>query len=470
MFTINRLLALAAILFGLTLLMLLGRLAEILTHYPPSRWINLWSGGQFRADPQDFQSFAAIALRYALLGFVLALFIDRCVNLNWFSLHALYRNRLIRAFLGSARRNPPPPQSVTGNPWSIKGNLLAKLLSVITFFLKNTFGVKAPPGSKSLDENYGVLRSADPFTGFAPWDNIRLAEVWPGRSSQRLFPVINVTLNRTTGKDTARAQRKGEPFTMTPLRCGAAGLRQAGAPPHDGAYAITAKYAAGEQDMGPNDPKNGITLSTAMTISGAAVSPNMGYSSSRFTAFLMTLFNVRLGAWLPNPGMASPKPRSLRRSDPKFAMHWLLKELIGQSDAEDRYVYLSDGGHFDNLGLYEMLRRRCANILVVDAGRDSSYAYTDLGHTLQSALIDLGVQVEFVTQIKTADKQIVDGFHFANVYYPASGDHPECKGKLIYLKPYLPATLPVELQAYHELRPEFPNEPTSNQFFTESDF
>jgi hypothetical protein len=75
----------------------------------------------------------------------------------------------------------------------------------------------------------------------------------------------------------------------------------------------------------------------------------------------------------------------------------ILKELAGRSDDDSQFIYLSDGGHFDNLGLHEMLRRRCSRIVVIDAGRDENYAYADLGRTLQHALIDLRVQINFVT-------------------------------------------------------------------------
>lgn len=205
----------------------------------------------------------------------------------------------------------------------------------------------------------------------------------------------------------------------------------------------------------------------------------MGYNSSPFTAFLMTLFNVRLGAWLPNPGTVDPGDALMARSGPRHAIAPMLNELIGKADTKGKYVYLSDGGHFDNLGLYEMLRRRCSNILVVDSGRDTDYAYADLGHVLQSALIDLGVQVRFRSGIKTDDAQLAGGFHYADIFYPPNQAEDKSsllalkgppRGRLIYLKPYLPDDLPVELLAYHGKRTEFPNETTANQFFTESDF
>ena len=99
-------------------------------------------------------------------------------------------------------------------------------------------------------------------------------------------------------------------------------------------------------------------LSGALTVSGAAVSPNWGYRSSQLTAFVMTLFNVRLGAWLPIPANArtAADPPELAAAMPRNSELALFRELIGRTDATSEAMYLSDGGHFDNLGPYEMLR------------------------------------------------------------------------------------------------------------------
>ena len=298
------------------------------------------------------------------------LLIDNMVNLNWFSMHAVYRNRLVRAFL--ARRG-----GVATRP--------------------------AHPPAAGPDTRPTITRSSIRTTISVLAVSVTISE--PGQGA-RLFPVINVTLNRTRGMDTARAERKADPFIITPLYCGAAVLEKMEDEPKKpyvatkdsaavlektenesipkGAYVATEDYAAGpesDKDSGPLDDRKGISLGTAMALSGAAISPNMGYNSSPFTAFLMTLFNVRLGAWLPNPGyhppscklIGRPGPKFseiIRRPSPKYAVPTLLRELTGQSDIKDEYVYLSDGGHFDNLGLYEMLRRRCRFIFAVDAGRE----------------------------------------------------------------------------------------------------
>ncbi|MBN8898688.1 MAG: hypothetical protein J0H35_10965, partial [Rhodospirillales bacterium] len=202
------------------------------------------------------------------------------VNVNRYSMHAIYRNRLTRAFLGSARQEDRKP---------------------------------------------------DPFTNFDPNDAVPLSTFAPVSGERRLFPVINMTLNFNTGNPAAWAERKALAFTATPLSCGAALLPRPGEriDQPEGVYVPTIGYAGREGPSEPISTTKGLTLATAMTISGAAVSPNWGYHSSPLTAFLMTLFNVRLGAWLPNPATVSGANLSLGR--PVRALDPLLGDLLGRA-------------------------------------------------------------------------------------------------------------------------------------------
>ncbi len=274
-------------------------------------------------------------------------------NVNAFSLHAIYRNRLIRCFLGAPR---------------------------------------AP------------YRKPDNFTDFDWHDDLRVDQLWnerdpaPRGDDWRPLQVINMTLNLTEPNRLAWQQRKAMPFTVTPFFCGNADL----------GYRTTNGYGGRERV----DPKtgaivSGITLGTALAISGAAVSSNMGYHSSMSLSFLLTFFNVRLGVWLGNPGWRRPSwqrrlPgwlqkawRPFRYAGPLFSAGPLIFELFGLTNTERRYVYLSDGGHFENLGLYEMVRRRCKWIVVVDAGQDGKRAYVDLGNAVRKIWIDLGIRITF---------------------------------------------------------------------------
>ena len=143
-----------------------------------------------------------------------------------------------------------------------------------------------------------------------------------------------------------------------------------------------------EQVYGGED---GISLGTAMAISGAAASPNQGYISSAPLAFLMALFNVRLGWWLGNPGRSGKVTH--KYDGPRNALVPFFSELLGMTSDTNKYVYLSDGGHFENLALYEMVRRRCRFIVVSDAGCDPDFEFEDLGNAVRKIEIDLGVPI-----------------------------------------------------------------------------
>jgi hypothetical protein len=245
----------------------------------------------------------------------------------------------------------------------------------------------------------------------------------------RPFPVINVALNLVEGRNLAWQQRKATSFTMTPLHCG-----------FSKGYRSSVEYGGG------------VGLGTAMTISGAAATPNMGYHSSPAVTFLMTLFNVRLGWWLGNPTVTRKgvfhrihnalfgreTDPAYRRSDPVHSMYPLVNEAIGRTDDTYPYVYLSDGGHFENLGLYEMVRRRCRYIVVSDASHDPECSFEDLGNAIRKIQIDMGIKIEFehisfypkIRKMRGGRYCAVGEIRYADV------DGKDVKnGKLIYLKP-----------------------------------
>ena len=357
-----------------------------------------------------------------LLGPVLALTSTR-INVNRFSLNGLYRNRLQRAFLGGAR------------------------------------GTRDP----------------DPFTGFDEGDNLPLVELAATSGGKRvLLPVINVALNIVDGDRLDWQERKAEPFVLTPVACGSAtldpGARHLADAPPAGAYIPTSHYG-GKERGAVGEADQGITLATALSISGAAASPSMGYHSSPATAFLMTLFNVRLGAWLPNPARADSLGKRLRRSGPTNALWPLLSELAGLTNDKGDNVYLSDGGHFENLGLYEMIRRRCRYIVVVDAGCDPGCSFEDLGNAVRKIAIDQDrVDISFQTiDIRSRGSPATPSFAYAlgSIRYP---ERPDAPGQLLYIKPSYFDPMPMDVRAYAEVHASFPHETTADQWFSESQF
>jgi hypothetical protein len=360
----------------------------------------------------------------AALAFAIGAVASIWVNINRFSLHAMYRNRLIRSFLGASQ---------------------------------------------------GENRHANKFTDFDADDNRPMHELRLQHDTRdppdapkpiwRPFHVINIALNIVSTKRLAWQERKAESFTVSALHAGTAcgGLVRGndGIVRAYGAYRPSAKYGGG------------ISLGTALAISGAAASPNMGYNSSPAVAFLMTLFNVRLGWWLGNP--AIEKENIYGGEGPRLAIGALLNEMFGQTTDDSNHVYLSDGGHFENLGLYEMVRRRCKFIVVSDAGCDPNFTFEDLGNAVRKIQLDLGVKIT-MSKLETLRKR---GANFevgpdkpywavGEIDYSVDGDNK--KGFLLYIKPCYHGVESTGVRAYAIANPLFPHQPTGDQFFSESQF
>ena len=219
----------------------------------------------------------------------------------------------------------------------------------------------------------------------------------------------------------------------------------------------------------------GMAAMTPMAISGAAASPNMGYHSSPIVTFLMTLFNARLGWWLGNPGQTGQD--SFRRESPKWALQPLFAEAFGWTDEHHPYVYVSDGGHFDNLGLYEMVRRRCQTIVVVDAGADPTCGFEDLSAAIRKIRSDMGIPITLTGgSIVARGASVPAGARAAMVgriaYSAVDGGEPDTiDGQLVYLKPTIyNRKEPLDVVNYAQGHAAFPHESTSDQFFSESQF
>jgi len=353
-----------------------------------------------------------------VLGLLLYFF-SGAIQVNRFSLNGLYRNRLARAFPGGARPERKP----------------------------------------------------NPFTGFDPEDNIRLHQLIPERGGRAvLYPIINVTLNVTHAENLAWQERKAQSFIFSPLFSGSALLDPRPVPPRrerDGAYISSLTYGGNEPDLGMKGC--GVSLATAVSISGAAASPNMGYHSSPATAFLMTLFNVRLGAWLPNPALADRLGEDVNLSGPNNSLRALLRELAGSTDDKGRDIYLSDGGHFENLAIYEMIRRRCRYILVSDAGADPGCAFEDLGNAVRKVKIDLNVDIKFgPMRISGRGRDVQPQAAWALGEIDYGGGRI---GRILYIKPsFFGRDLPLDVVAYANASATFPHETTGDQFFSESQF
>jgi hypothetical protein len=294
------------------------------------------------------------------------------------------------------------------------------------------------------------------FTGFDPEDDFELYTLSP----EKPLHVINAALNVIKTKKLAWQERKAESFTMSRLHCGS--LRVG--------YRPSAEYGGGKHKA--------ISLGTAFAISGAAANPNMGYHSSPVVRFLMTLLNVRLGWWLGNPG--PPGDATWRRKGPRYAVAPLFSEAIGITTNSSKYVNLSDGGHFENLGLYEMVLRRCSYIVVSDAGEDPECSFADLGEAVRKIRIDFGIPIEFermtIYPRSQIDLQKDPGHNCAigricySVVDPKVNGRKAPDGILIYMKPACYGNEPRDIYEYFKKSETFPHESTTDQFFSESQF
>jgi hypothetical protein len=217
------------------------------------------------------------------------------------------------------------------------------------------------------------------------------------------------------------------------------------------------------------------TLPAAVAMSGAAISPSMGKMTRWPLRFLMALANVRLGIWVPNPRRLktfsqAKGPRLLSRIHrhyPKPRASYLLRELLGINSINARYLYVSDGGHYENLGLVELLRRGCTEIYCFDASNDKFGA---LGDAVSLARSELDVQIDIdysplVVDPKTnkAKASCVT----AKITYP--GEDAE-QGTLYYARLVMPPKAPADVVAYQSQDARFPHDPTTDQLYTDQRF
>jgi predicted acylesterase/phospholipase RssA len=341
-----------------------------------------------------------------------ALLLSWRIDVNEFSMNLLYRHRLVRAFLGASRR-----------------------------------------------------RTADAFTDFDPGDDLPLAA--DDGVVKRPYHLINTTLNLASRQRLAWQQRKAASFIFSPLYSGyelASSIATAGtersAPVH--AYQPTRDWGTRFRSAGASP----LTLGAAMAISGAAVSPSMGYRTKPLLAALLTVFNVRLGWWVGNPN----GPDWLRRG-PKLGISLLVRELCGLTTDRNRFVYLSDGGHFENLGLYELVRRRCRFIIAADAGMDRDFLLEDLANAIRKCRTDLGIEIEIDPGALRPDEHGLSSQHHVvgQIRYDLE-DEGATPGLLVYFKASLTGDEPADIRNYAAQHPLFPHEPTTDQWFDETQF
>ena len=228
-----------------------------------------------------------------------------------------------------------------------------------------------------------------------------------------------------------------------------------------------------ERVLGKNR-KRDITLAAAVAMSGAALSPSMGKQTRRPLTFLMALANVRLGVWVPNPryvaqwdhrvciGSSRDRRDLFKMPRPKY----LFRELLGRNRLDARFLYVSDGGHYENLGLVELLRRGCTKIYCFDASGGESF--TALGDAVALARSELGVEIDIDPRRLVPDKDR----HLAEcdcvrAHFRYDNGVP---GVLVYARTVMTEAVPFDVTAYHDADPLFPHNSTADQLYTDQKF
>lgn len=328
------------------------------------------------------------------------------IDVNLFSMHQFYRNRLTRCYLGASN-----PQ-----------------------------------------------RRSDRFTDFDPADDLPLQDL----AAQRPIPLLNGALNLTGSEPLEWQQRQAAPFIFSPDRCGFLLPPSSQSPEWREFLAPSRDYMSRE----------GAHLGMAMAVSGAAANPNMGYHTEPAMAFVMALLNVRLGRWCPNP--AGP---FTALSSPPLGLWYLLRELFGSVNEDTGFVNVSDGGHFENLGLYELVRRRCRLIVVSDGGQDRDFQFEDLGNAIRKCRVDLGAEIDIDVRPLLPGAAPRQRLAVGRIRYWDDGRQalagmpptPEC-GVLVYLKPMVLGDESVDVGNYAATHPDFPHQSTADQWFDEAQF
>lgn len=294
--------------------------------------------------------------------------------------------------------------------------------------------------------------SPDPISGFDIRDDeefemrsvAEYLEAGNGLANATPLPVLNTALNAVGGADASLQERRAKSFFFTPFH---------------GYSDATGGFAVKELSTGNKEGE--LPMGSLVAISGAAANPNMGFHTSPTVAFLLTFFNVRLGWWLGVPGKVS----ALKR---QFNLTYIFFELFGTAEEDDAYVNLSDGGHFENLGLYELVRRKCKLIVVGDGEQDNNYVFESLGGAVRKCRIDHDVEIDIdVSAIQPKQPGGRNGRHWAVGKIHYKGEEP---GYLLYLKSSFTGQEPYDVQQYRFANPEFPQQSTGDQFFDESQF
>ncbi|HEX7928390.1 MAG TPA: patatin-like phospholipase family protein [bacterium] len=280
----------------------------------------------------------------------------------------------------------------------------------------------------------------------------------PGAVRGRPYPLVNTNVVLVDSDRRTSSQRGGDSFILSPAYCGSDAT----------GWHSTRDFIGGY-----------MTLSTAMAISGAAANPNaVGAMRDRLVSILMNILNLRLGFWALNPNCRflgwTRRPNHLMPGVPQI----IFPKSLGLHERAP-FLQLSDGGHFENLALYELIRRKTRLIVLCDGGMDEEYTFQDLRLAIRLIAEDFEAELQFAEAARPESlRPIEQDKETGRVTKPAARGHllasikyaDGTSGTLIYLKPTLIAGLPLVVTGYHQDHTDFPNQTTADQWFDEEQF
>ncbi|MBD3675830.1 MAG: patatin-like phospholipase family protein [Planctomycetaceae bacterium] len=369
-------------------------------------------------------------------------FLSLVVNLNRTSLHEFYRERLQEMWLYSSRHPRPSAEQSS----------------------------KAIP--QTQDEDNPLLFS-----------NLRQPQA---EDSKHPFPflIINATANLFYAhlgnlvKSDIDSRPRQSRFEFNPLKVTIYhSANPAESPEETNGDSAETKYVQKrtEEDViqYQNKLNSKLDLSSAMAISGSAVSPVM--TTNLMFRILLFLSNIRFGQWLPKPNLPAARDKKFFRRHHASIARCLAESRIPNSE-DRRYLFLSDGGHYENLGVEALLARRVEYILCVDASQDGDGRFLDLLKLIRRSRAMEGINITSDPEGRQPlDISCLDALkghpakrHFFEAYiqYP---DRPY-KCHFYYVKPSFDQDEPAEITNYKLDNPDFPHDPTLDQFYTERRF
>jgi Patatin-like phospholipase len=416
------------------------------------------------------RSFEASAL--TLVGMlIVTMILIRTTDVNRSSLHAIYREGLVRTFLGASRLSSRETEveATSANPEEAEAAQFQR-------------------------------RRPDPATNIDDDDDPKLAWLVPRRGREFGLLLLNAAVNGQSATDVEGRFPRQWPFTFSPLFCGS--------PASGVGYAPTGSFFASGKNA------RGMTVGTAAAVSGAAVSPASGKMTHPIRSFLLSILNARLGLWIGNPSSGT-----VRHDTAKLDVIAFVRDLLGLRARFSPQIHLSDGGHFENLGIYELVRRGCRCIVAIDASCDPDGIDDDLGNAIRRARIDLGIEIGLlhtpspgrsdasesgaeaeVTQA-SSDPEVEKALISSMIGAQGTAEPPRSagrtgevhradysdgaswavfdinygqalpRGRILYVKPraaLTDASLPIDVRNYLRTSRSFPHESTTDQFFTEA--